>query len=152
MILLLAKWPIMLSLISHASLSNRQNGKRGKHMKYKCIYVNLSIRQIYCKASHSTEVIIWCIWVLRLVKYYNLVATKCQYFSPLTVGTHLYFLHVSKLYEHKEYTEGYLWNEAQFYIYTQKNILRKPNRHKSQTRVIKGTRIKPHIIFLNNWC
>lgn len=113
---------------------------------------NLSIRQIYCKAFHSTEVIVWCIWVLRLVKYYNLVATKCQYFSPLTVGTDLYLLHVSKLYEHKEYTEGYLWNKAQFYIYTQKNVLRKSNRHKSQTRVIKGIRIKPHIIFSNNWC
>lgn len=109
--------------------------------------MHLSVRQIHFKAFHNTIVIVRCIWVFRLVKDCNLVATKCQYFTPSTVGTDFYLLHVSKLYGCKEYTEGYLWNEAQFYIYDQKNILRKPNSRISQARGIKGIRMKPSNIF-----
>lgn len=100
--------------------------------------MHLSLRQIHFKAFHSTQVV-WCIWVFRLVKYCNWVATKCQYSIPSTVGTDLCLLH--------ENTEGYLWNEAWFYIYNQKKVLRKPTSRKSQAREIKEIGMRPYNIF-----
>lgn len=89
--------------------------------------MHLSFRQIHFKAFHSMKPIAWRIWVFKLVKYCNQVATKCQYFTVLAMGTDLYLLHVSKV---SKYTEGYLGNEAWFYIYNQENVLRKSNYHK----------------------
>lgn len=91
--------------------------------------MHLSLRQIHFKAFHSMKAIVWCIWVFSLVKYCNQVATKCQYFTLSAVGTDLYLLHVSKV---SKYTEGYLENEAWFYIYNQEDVLRKSNCHKFQ--------------------
>lgn len=109
--------------------------------------MHLSLRQIHFKAFCGTKVIVWCIWVFRGAKYCNRVATKCQYFSPSTLGADLYVLQVGKLYEYNGYTEGYLWNESQFCIYNQNKVRRKLNSHKFQAREIKAVRMKSCNIF-----
>lgn len=103
--------------------------------------MHLSFREIYFKAFFSMKVIVWCIWVFRLVKYCNQL--------QLNANISVYWLWALICICCMSLNELKTTYQMKFdFIFTiRKNVLRKPNSHQFQLTEIKRIRRKPENIF-----